>query len=215
MFENIIDNERYNVLTKILENNPVPDSYLAGGTALALQIGHRYSYDFDFFSPVKFDTDEIAGYLSTLGNLKILYVKNSTFHGILDNINITWLYYPNPLLDNLIIYDQYPLLKLASKVDIGVMKLTAISSRGAKRDFIDLYFICKQDITLEYLFSRLKDKFPYSDINTYHILQSLFYFTDADNEPMPKMLVNIEWEDVKNFFLHHQKSLTDYIINQL
>jgi len=215
VFSNVFDKERQKVLSKILENNLIPSSYLAGGTALAIQIGHRFSYDFDFFTQVKFNTEHLEAHLMSIGDLKTLYIKNSTFHGILDGINVTWLYYPNPLLEKLISHDQYPFLKIASITDIGIMKLTAISSRGAKRDFVDLYFICKQGIQLNYLFSRIQDKFPNSDINTYHILQSLFYFQDADDEMMPEMISDVAWDDIKMYFLNQQQQMTDFITNEM
>ncbi len=215
MFSNILDEKRQEVLSKILEHNPIPSNYLAGGTALAMQIGHRYSYDFDFFTRVKFDAEQLEAHLVSVGDLKTLYVRNSTFHGILDGVNVSWLYYPNPLLEALIPHVRYPLLQIASMTDIGIMKLTAISSRGAKRDFVDLYYICQHGIRLEHLFSRIHDKFPGSNVNTYHILQSLLYFQDADGEPMPRMILDASWSDVKAYFTNQQHQLAHFITDEM
>lgn len=87
------------------------------------------------------------------------------------------------------------------------MKLAAVSHRGAKKDFIDLYSICRTGISIEYLMDLLPRKFPDADINYYHMVKSLSYFDDAEREQMPIMRIQLVWEDVKEFFLDAQNNL--------
>ena len=90
-------------------------------------------------------------------------------------------------------------IKAADLRDIGCMKIDAISSRGMKRDFIDLFFICKELISLKNLISLFKRKYKSVNYNTMHILKSLVYFEDAENNPMPRMTVPVSWQEIKSF----------------
>ncbi|NLZ31906.1 MAG: nucleotidyl transferase AbiEii/AbiGii toxin family protein [Firmicutes bacterium] len=186
---------------------PIPGSYLAGGTALALILGHRESLDFDWFSPEEFDPDVLIRRLSQLGKIVVSDVQRGTFHGLLDGVRLTWLYYPNPLLDDFIQAEEMPGLKLASLLDIGLMKWTAVSQRGARKDFIDLYMICHKQYSLDTMAELFPKKYPGVDVNLYHMIKSLSYFDDAEREPMPRMLIHLPWPVVKSYFLNEQKKL--------
>ncbi|MBY9078745.1 nucleotidyl transferase AbiEii/AbiGii toxin family protein [Paenibacillus sp. HN-1] len=211
MFWNVIDPTRQSVLKQILESDPVPGSYLAGGTALALLLGHRESIDFDWFTPNPFSPGQIESSLSPRGQLMISEAKPNTFHGVFNGVQVTWLHYPRPLLDELFVLIDLPQFKMASLLDIGVMKLIAASQRGAKKDFIDLYTLEQHGVPVTSLISRLADKFPGSSVNYYHIVKSLVFFEDADMEPMPRMLHSIEWGTIKDYFIRLQKPLLDFI----
>lgn len=100
-------------------------------------------------------------------------------------------------------------LPLASIVDIGLMKLAAVSHRGAKKDFIDLYAINENGVSLNELFDLLPRKFPGICINFYHIVKSLSYFDDAEMEQAPVMRVPMDWEEIKRYFLYKQKELLE------
>jgi len=167
--------------------------YLAGGTALALQLGHRQSIDLDFFSDQKFDNEKIKRALAPLGKLKIIAEEKDTLHVAVNNVLISFLYYPYPLLNKKILVDK---IFLTPWQDIAAMKLSAIASRGSKKDFIDLYFIL-QKISLTELFSIFAKKYKGLDYSTGHLLKSLVYFPDADKEPLPKMLAKISWPKIK------------------
>jgi len=91
-------------------------------------------------------------------------------------------------------------IELASLKDIAAMKLAAIMDRGTKRDFIDLYFLVKNNISLDEMFVFYDKKFNTLESNLYSLLKSLTYFDDAENSEMPKMLKKASWEEVKNFF---------------
>jgi hypothetical protein len=208
MFWNVIDKNRQSVLGKLVDSPPVENSYLVGGTALALMIGHRESIDFDWFTPEPFTPDQIDSNLSIKGDLLISEAKKNTFHGIFNGVQITWLHYPHPLIEPLV-ENENPFFKMASLHDIGAMKIIAASQRGAKKDFIDLYMIEQSGLTIASIIKNLPKKFPDTSINYYHIIKSLVYFDDAEQEPMPRMLLELEWNTIKDFFIQIQKPLLD------
>jgi len=88
-----------------------------------------------------------------------------------------------------------------------LMKLIAISGRGSRKDFADLYIILQDVPTLETYFDMLPKKYGESRVNTYHILKSLTYFDDAESEPMPRMLVPFDWEECKAFFVREARAI--------
>lgn len=103
--------EQKKLLQLIIEQMPLAGSYLAGGTALALILGHRKSIDIDWFSLSSFDSEVLAQQLSNIKPFEVNEASKGTIHGILDNVRVTWLYYPNPLLDDLITSSELPNLK--------------------------------------------------------------------------------------------------------
>lgn len=199
--------EQKKLLQLIVEQMPLAGSYLAGGTALALILGHRESVDLDWFSPSSFDSEVLARQLSNMKPFEVNETSKGTLHGILDNVRVTWLYYPNPLLDHLITSSEMPNLKLASLKDIGVMKLAALSHRGSAKDFVDLYRMQQEGLELEDLIKLMPVKFPEAKINYYHIVKSFSYFDDAELEPLPKMHAPFSWQKLKHFFLEEQTRL--------
>ena len=209
MFLDILEKPRLDLLKRITAAPPVPESYLAGGTALAMMLGHRHSIDFDWFSPNMFAPEVVAESLSALGTLDFSETKMGTFHGFVDGIRVTWLYYPNPLLEELITLPGVPGLSLASLIDIALMKWAALSSRGSRKDFLDLYFIANAGLEIKTLYPLLARKFPDAKINRYHMVKSLSFFDDAEYEPWPVMEKPAGWEDVKDYFLKQQKLLME------
>ncbi len=207
MFWDILSQSRQALLKKIVQTMPVPDSYLAGGTGLALMLGHRESVDFDWFTPHEFDPQGVYLRLSQIGKVMVTETTKGTFHGFVDGVRATWLHYPNPLLKPRVKTGDLPGFHLASLLDIGLMKLVALSQRGARKDFIDLYFICRQGFDLENLIRLLPEKYPEVEINYYHVVKSLSYFEDAEREVMPKMRLDLDWKKVKIFFLEAQKTI--------
>jgi hypothetical protein len=167
--------------------------YLAGGTALALHIGHRLSDDFDFFTLENFDNDHLASTLSGLGKFERLTEAENTLHGRIAEVNISFLGYRYPPLKELI---QDGHIKIAGIVDIACMKLSAMAARGSRKDFIDLFFILKQ-YSLNELFSWYKEKYQIPDYD-YVLLKSLIYFPEADEDPMPVMTKKITWDHIKD-----------------
>lgn len=172
--------------------------YLAGGTALALHLGHRLSFDLDFFRPDDFDSDILVAQLKPLGNLVVDQKSEFTFNGKLNGVKVSFFRYPYPLFKPSVMYGA---VKLAAIEDIACMKLDAISSRGTKRDFIDLFFICRHGYELQQLFLDFDKKYKGAKYNRGHLLKSLTYFADAEDEKLPEMHQKVDWEKVKSFFI--------------
>lgn len=171
--------------------------YLAGGTGAALQLKHRISLDLDFFTKKDIDTKALIQKIKTLGKFSIEKETENTLIGVFNGTRVSFLKYDYPLL-----FDpkQIKEINVADLRDIGCMKIDAISSRGTKRDFVDLFFICREAISLKNLLSLFKRKYKSVNYNMMHILKSLAYFEDAENNPMPRMTAPVSWQEIKNFF---------------
>ena len=196
MFYNILDKKRENILPFL--KSLKQDFYLAGGTALALQLGHRDSVDFDFFSEKDIDTKKLFEKVKVIfTGKKIVKIQDeiNTLTVLIDeNIKISFFGYQYPLLEKLI---DEPNLKLASTLDIATMKLVAITSRASNKDYIDLYYIL-ENIDLNDLLEKASKKFPEIDRNL--ILKSLVYFEDIEIEPILfKNNKEINFEKIKDF----------------
>jgi hypothetical protein len=173
--------------------------YMAGGTGCALHLGHRLSHDFDFFTPRKFGLTPIQNSLRNQGRFVLDYSDANTLVGRFDRTKISFFHYPYPLLKKTI---EIGGVRIASLLDIGCMKIDAISSRGTKRDFVDLFFILKSlGFDLLAFFGYFERKYGSSGFNRHHILKSLVYFEDADKDPEPEMLAAFSWTKAKRFFV--------------
>lgn len=181
----------------------VRNYYLAGGTALSLHFGHRFSNDLDFFSQNPATPETIRVELAKLGNLEIIQNEEGTFNGILNDSKLSFFVYPYGLLDPVLDFGG---VGVADVADIACMKIDAISSRGTKRDFIDLYFICRKFKPIEGLLELYSKKYRKVKFNKLHLVKSLVYFDDAEGEIMPEMIEKVEWEEVKKFFLEKVKN---------
>jgi hypothetical protein len=170
--------------------------YLAGGTGLALHLGHRRSHDLDFFSRDPVEPEVLIRRMKTLAGFALASQAPDTLHVTFQSIKVSFLAYPYPVLFP---FATFLGVNVADPRDIACMKLSAISNRGTKRDFVDLYLMAKQ-CGLAHLLEWFKQK--YADVNhsLTHVLKSLSWFEDADKEPMPDMLAPLLWEDVKRFF---------------
>lgn len=200
MFEEILPKGTKNALAILGESKILDDAYLAGGTALALQIGHRTSVDLDFFSSVDFDEKSLVERLSSLPvDFKLENMAWKTILGFTNKTKFSLFFYDYKWLDK---PKEFLGVKVASIKDIAPMKVLAISDRGAKRDFVDLYFILAVEklYTLEEVFNLYDEKFKVFHQNRTHILKSLTYFKEADEAPMPQMLKEVSWTKVKKFF---------------
>jgi hypothetical protein len=181
-------------------------AYLAGGTAAALQLGHRVSEDFDFFTPEEFSPRAFAGELSKLGLFNEEQADKGTVLGEFEGIKFSIFNYIYPLLFPPL---KYLSLDIADIRDIAAMKIDAVASRGVKRDFVDLYFICKSGYKLADLMEFYDMKYGMLASNLIHIRKSLVFFNDAEPEEMPKMLKDVPWEDVKKYFEDEVKNISN------
>lgn len=181
----------------------VRNYYLAGGTALSLHFGHRFSNDLDFFSQNPATPETIRVELAKLGNLEIIQNEEGTFNGILNDSKLSFFVYPYGLLDPVLDFGG---VGVADVADIACMKIDAISSRGTKRDFIDLYFICRKFKPIEGLLELYSKKYRKVKFNKLHLVKSLVYFDEAEGDIVPEMIEKVDWEEVKKFFREKVKN---------
>jgi hypothetical protein len=170
--------------------------YLAGGTGLALHLGHRRSHDLDFFSSDPVEPEALIRRMKTLAGFALASQAPDTLHVTVHGIKVSFLVYPYPLLFP---FAKFLGVNVADPRDIACMKLSAIASRGTKRDFVDLYLMAKQ-CGLAHLLEWFKQKYAEVNYSLTHLLKSITWFEDADKEPMPDLLAPLSWEDVKRFF---------------
>lgn len=190
-----IDKDTFLLLKNLAQRDYVYDFSLAGGTALALQLGHRISIDLDFFTDKEFDSNQLLEQLKVDFIITNATTAKNTLNMFIDfqgkSIKVEFLRHHYPLIGDYINNDG---LRLFSIKDIAAMKLNAIANRGSKKDFYDIYtLLLSHSITELIDFFKLK----YQVINAFTVIKSLTYFEDAGLEPDPKTLEPITWEDVK------------------
>jgi len=174
--------------------------YLAGGSGLALHIGHRFSVDLVFFSQEQdaVGPDERASFRKTLADptLTITYDKDGTFVAQWNEVGLSFfcldLY---PRVQKPWILDGVP---VATIEEIGAMKLAAIIDRGSRKDMVDLYFLL-QHVPLEKLFEVAAIKYARVRSFTISATRAMAYFEDAESQPMPRMLDGTPWEKMRRF----------------
>lgn len=174
--------------------------YLAGGTGLALQIGHRKSFDYDFFTAREFSAEELSSEfkrhkIAVEGEIQ----RPGTLYCVMEGVKASFIFYDCRLIAPLL---KFNTLEVADWRDITTEKLRTVSARGQKKDFYDLYFgLAKWSI--DDLITSACKKYGKA-VNYFHMLKGITYFDDAERNPQP-MLVDkaVAWEEVKSFFVSH------------
>jgi predicted nucleotidyltransferase component of viral defense system len=186
-------------LNHLRQHEFINDFYLAGGTALALQTGHRISTDLDFFSTTRLlpgsERETIRQRLGKTSRFEVVSEQDGMLYSKFFDTDVSFIHQHHPLLEPIVDYNG---IQLASPTDIGLMKLAAINSRGTRRDFIDLYCL-KNIVTLDKLLELSSVK--YSDRPSFQAIaaRALAYFEDAEQQPMPRMLSEVQWQDVRMY----------------
>jgi hypothetical protein len=194
------------LLKKLSESARAHAFILAGGTGLALQIGHRISVDLDFFTQKIFSTEKLFQKFRRLGmNPKILEESEGSLTVTIDGTKVSVFRYPYPFIGKMKEADGVP---IAGVIDIASMKIIAISQRGAKRDFFDLYFVL-QDTPFRKVAENMIKRFGADRVNPVHIGKSLVYFSDADVDPEPRLSGKEKpsWDKVKKFFVENVRQM--------
>ena len=175
--------------------------YLAGGTGLALQLGHRVSEDLDFFTVVEFDPASLARRLEQRPGYSETLVSKGTLYCRLAGVKLSFLHYPVPLKHPTV---EDISVRVADWRDILAEKFKTLSQRGSRRDFYDVHacFTVKT-LSVAEAIGIFKGRFAGTGINYQHVLKSLTWFGDADAEPDPRLLIRAEWAEVKRFFESH------------
>lgn len=193
----ILDKSRRDLLPKLAFLKSF-GFYLAGGTGLALHLGHRKSVDFDFYTPVAFNELQFEqSVVQHLTGYRVTQRSMGTLIGQLGPVEVTFFYYSYPLLEPPLETEN---ICLASVSDIAAMKLMALSQRGLRRDFIDIYTIAQQH-DLATMLGWATKKFP--QLDPYPVIRALTYFEDAEHDESGRGMATktpVAWSKVKDYF---------------
>ena len=195
-----INDETYALLKEIFSIPEINNHFaLAGGTGLALQIGHRVSIDLDIFSQKQFNTTELEIILSSNKNWQFTPVnKNSRMlFCYINDIKCDFVQEPATLLKSFINEDG---VNYFSVEDIGAMKMHTICGRGKRKDFFDIYALI-ENYGWEKMLQWFEGK--YSSSQYYYLWRSITYFNDADEDaPIDGMVTFTKnWEEIKVFII--------------
>lgn len=180
------------LLKKLMEIDLFSPYYLVGGTALALQLGHRKSIDIDLFGNHAIDELSFTNAIHNLGSAHIVRKSNNIIVYIINGIKVDFVNYTYDWIDDTQLIEGF---RLASVKDIAAMKLNAIAGRGSRKDFYDLYELLNH-FSLSSMLEFYLNKYP--DGAKFMVLKSLTYFDDADREQDPELLISATWNGVKN-----------------
>ena len=180
------------LLKAISAQAEIKETRLVGGTALALQYGHRQSIDLDFFGRLPEEKDELIEAVKRVGEVTVLNRSKSVLQMVVNQVKVDFVDYSRyHWIDESIIGDGFV---LASDKDIAAMKINAIIGRGTRKDFIDLYALL-QHYSLVEIMGFYQNKYP--EFSEYRALLSMTYFDDAEMQDMPYMFIDTPWEQMK------------------
>lgn len=196
-----VDPDTLELLKRFFANPELKDVRLVGGTALALQYGHRKSVDLDFFGVLPEDKELLIDIARTLGDIQVINQTRMILQLIVNQVKVDFVDYSRYLwIDEPINGDGFV---LASDCDIAAMKVNAIIGRGTRKDFIDLYVLL-QHYSLKEIMNFYRQKYP--EFSEYRALLSMTYFEDAEMQDMPQMFIDTSWEDMKKTIVEAVKA---------
>lgn len=198
-----IEPDTLGLLKKLMSKPYLSHYYLVGGTALALQLGHRFSVDLDLFTHVKIDRKLWVNQLKEDFDVRIEVDSPIFFITYINGVKVDFVNVPYlPSLPMNVTQG----VRLLDIQDIAPMKLNAITQRGSKKDFYDIYFLFKK-ISLDNMLNAYEEKFKIQ--NAFQVLKSLTYFADADQFSDPVVFdKKVTWQKVK---ISISKTINDFL----
>ena len=191
---NTIDEITHQTLLSFQSKEYLAGFSLVGGTNLSLRFGHRKSIDLDMFSTTPFEPAEINDLLQVDYNYRYRSNNRYMLFSYINNVKTDWVQHPFPLLSPIEIIDS---IRFFSVADVSAMKLFAVTKRGSKKDFFDIYKLSEMEgpkKIVEYFNQK------YGNDKTWMMKMSLVYFEDADTEEDPEILEKgLTWQKVKNY----------------
>ena len=182
------------------EIKDLTDFYLAGGTGLALQLGHRVSVDFDFMSGkvilpnVLVAAEKLARTLKLSSRIVVNNRDELTL--FIGETKVTFLHYPFPVVSSLVGFEK---IKIASILEIAAMKAYTIGRRGAFKDYVDIYFILKSGESLKSIGDLASQKYGDSfDMRLF--LEQLVYLKDIEDTHIQFLKEKVDKKKLQKFF---------------
>lgn len=171
--------------------------YMAGGTGLALQLGHRTSLDFDFYNSKHFSSPDLCDEIENRfkNQVKGISQQKDTVFCEVNNVDLSFFWYKYRLIERPLTYQG---ILLAGLKDIAAMKLVAVGHRPAKRDYIDIFYLLGK-FSLDEMFSLAYKKYP--NFNSYLSVRALSYFEDLEDPSQRSIKVidpDFSWKQAKD-----------------
>jgi predicted nucleotidyltransferase component of viral defense system len=198
-----IDDPTLALLRELMQRPSFSEFRLVGGTALALQYGHRKSIDLDLFGPTDFIEIDFQHELSTFATVTLLQNSKHIKSYVINDIKVDFVRYSYKWIGELLLIDT---IRMADPTDIAAMKLSAITNRGTKKDFFDMYLLLKS-FSLKNMLAFYHNKF--ADGNDFMVLKSITYFDDAEENEDPEILDGTTWQQVKQEILKAHQTFMD------
>jgi predicted nucleotidyltransferase component of viral defense system len=191
------------LLIELMQKPYLKGFNLVGGTALSMQIGHRISIDLDMFTTELFDTNELKSKLEDdFPDFQVILESQNTLITTIKDIKVDFIRFKYGFTYPIKIENE---IRLVNIKDIAPMKLDAITGRGKKKDFFDLYFLLKK-ISLHEIIDLYQVK--YQHITLFHVIKSITYFLEADTEPDPVIIdKKASWIKVKKKLIEEVNKL--------
>lgn len=188
-----VESNTLELLKSLMQKEYLDSFFLVGGTALALQLGNRKSVDLDMFSNTDFSSNELLTSLLSDYPIVVNNQRSQTLISTINDVKVDFIKFHYPFIRPFVVMEN---IRMASIEDIAAMKLDAITGRGSKKDFYDLFFLL-QRYSIDDLFSFYIEKYPHQ--TTFHVARSLTYFDDAEIQPNPIVFdKTLTWEGVKH-----------------
>jgi hypothetical protein len=166
--------------------------YLVGGTALALQLGHRRSIDFDLFTMNHFNNDALIENVQKHYPIDQTYVSQTDqLTIIVHDVQMTWYRYPYKILLD---YDWEGVIKMPNVLTIGAMKAFALGQRVKWKDYVDMYFLLKQ-FSLKEISTKALELFGQGLFDEGLLRGQLSYFEGIDYREPPEYMPGFEVRD--------------------
>lgn len=193
LHEETVESTTLELLIRMQQKDYLKGFFLVGGTALALQLGHRKSVDIDLFSNFSFDTSWMLDNLSADFSYRLFFSASNTLKGSIDQVQIDILAHRYPLINDPVIIENISMLSVE---DIVAMKLNAISISGQRvKDFVDIYYLL-DFFSVDEMIGFYKTK--YTQYNEVNVLKSLCWYDDVDLTDWPMLITNpmLKWATV-------------------
>lgn len=196
MHKNILTDKQIDLLPVIQKFSK--DFYLAGGTAIALYIGHRRSIDFDLFSNSDIKRKRIRKILEKSGFpvSEIIYEAYDQIHLIVNDVKLTFFNFPYNVEHK---YDFDGFIKIPSLLDLASLKAYALGGRAKWKDYVDLYFLLKDHFSIEEISSNAKRIFG-KFFNEKLFREQLAFFKDIDyRESIEFMIDEVDEDKIQDY----------------
>ncbi len=180
--------------------------YLAGGTALALQLGHRVSVDFDFFWGKNIPKDLLSKARIIFKDFEVKTIVNHSeqLTMIIEGVNVSFIRYPFPVISKFIKHQE---VKILPALEIAVMKAYALGKRATLKDYIDLYFVLKEKIgTLGDIIILCEKKYG-KEFDPRLFLEQLIYLKDIEEIEIQFLKETVSMSEIEEFFEEEVKKI--------